>query len=121
MTKQAKARRDGDIKPQNYNFHQFQHRNFRCSQNATNQPKSTVELGYVSSGTLWSTRSDTHQVVEIYKEASTNMSKLILFKKNHVFLHPRFYNGKLLIIHDNFYLLFATTAHRQIIFVSSSD
>ena len=33
--------------------------------NATNQLKSTVELGYVPSGTLLSTSSDTHQVVEI--------------------------------------------------------
>ena len=33
----------------------------------TNQPKSTVELGYmiVPSGTFWSTSSDTHQEVEI--------------------------------------------------------
>ena len=41
--------------------------------NATNQPKSTVELGYMSSGTLWSTSNDTHQVDEIYKDTSTQM------------------------------------------------
>ena len=41
------AKRDGVINPQNYNFNQFQHRQFRCSQNATNQPQSAVELGYM--------------------------------------------------------------------------
>ena len=33
--------------------------------NATNQPKSTVEPGYMCPRGLWSTSSDTHQVVEI--------------------------------------------------------
>ena len=28
---------------------------------------------HVPSGTLWSTNSDTHQVVEIYKDTSTKM------------------------------------------------
>ena len=37
--------------------------------NATNQPKSTVELGYMCPP--WSTSSYTHQVVEIWKESST--------------------------------------------------
>ena len=44
--KQAEAKRDGVIKPQNYNFIQFLYGKFWCSQNATSQPKSTVELGY---------------------------------------------------------------------------
>ena len=40
----------------------------------SNQPKSTVELGYMCpSGTPWSTSSDSHQVVEIRKETSTKM------------------------------------------------
>ena len=47
VPKEAKAKRDGVINPQNYNFYQFQHSKFRCSQNATNQPKSTVELDYM--------------------------------------------------------------------------
>ena len=47
MPKQAEVKRDGVINPQNYNFNQFQHVQFWCSQNATNQPKSTVELGYM--------------------------------------------------------------------------
>ena len=33
--------------PQNYNPNQIEHGEFRCSQNATNKPKSTVELGYM--------------------------------------------------------------------------
>ena len=47
VPKEAKAKRDGVINPQNYNFYQFQHSKVRYSQNATNQPKSTVELGYM--------------------------------------------------------------------------
>ena len=43
MPKEAKAKRDGVINPWNYNFYQFQNRKFWRSQNATNQPKSTVE------------------------------------------------------------------------------
>ena len=46
--KQGEAKRDGVINPQNYNFNQFLHGKFWCSHdNATNQPKSTVELGYI--------------------------------------------------------------------------
>ena len=41
--------------------------------NATNQPKSTVELGYMCPRGSFATSSDTHQVVEIYKETSTKM------------------------------------------------
>ena len=37
---QAEAKRDGVINPKNYNFNQFWYGKFRCSQNATNQPKS---------------------------------------------------------------------------------
>ena len=47
VSKQDKAIRDGVINPQNYNFNQFKLGKFWCSQNATNQPKSTVELGYM--------------------------------------------------------------------------
>ena len=41
--------RDGVINPQNYNFNQFETRKFWRSQNATNQPKLNVELGYMCS------------------------------------------------------------------------
>ena len=44
---QAEAKRDGVINSQNYNFNQFLHGKFWCSPNATNQPKSTVELEYM--------------------------------------------------------------------------
>ena len=47
VPKQAKTKRDGEINPQNYNFNQFKYRKFWCSENATNQPRSTVELGYM--------------------------------------------------------------------------
>ena len=47
LPKQAKAKWDGAINPQYYNLQQFYRKNFWCSQNATNQPKSTVELGYM--------------------------------------------------------------------------
>ena len=48
VPKQAEAKRDGVINPKNYNFNQFKHGKFWCSQNASNRPKSTVELGYMS-------------------------------------------------------------------------
>ena len=35
------------INPQNYNFNKFKQGKFWCSQNATNQLKSNVELGYM--------------------------------------------------------------------------
>ena len=41
------AKRDGVINPQNYNFNQFLTREFLMLSNATNQPKSIVELGYM--------------------------------------------------------------------------
>ena len=47
VPKQAEDKRDGVINPQNYNFSQFQNGKFWCSPNASNQPKSTVELGYM--------------------------------------------------------------------------
>ena len=50
----------------------FNTENFDALKNATNQPKSSAEHGYMCPrGILWSTSSDTHQVVEIYKETST--------------------------------------------------
>ena len=44
MLKQAEARKDGVINPKNYNF---EHGKFWCSQNAENQPETTVERGYM--------------------------------------------------------------------------
>ena len=72
---QAGAKRDGVINPQNYNFNQFWYGKFWCSQNATNQPKSTVELGNMCPRGLTGPPAvvNTHQVVEIEKETSTKM------------------------------------------------
>ena len=42
----AEAKRNGVINSQNYNFNQFLYGQFWCSQNGTNQPNSTIELGY---------------------------------------------------------------------------
>ena len=48
MSKQGEAKRDSVKHPQNYNFNQIStQKKFGCSQNATNQPKSTAELGYI--------------------------------------------------------------------------
>ena len=47
VSKEAKAKRDDEIYPQNCNFYPFWYRKFECSQNATNQPQSTVEIGYM--------------------------------------------------------------------------
>ena len=40
VAKQADAKRDGVINPQNYHCNQFQREIFDAFQNATNQPKS---------------------------------------------------------------------------------
>ena len=48
--KQAEAKRDGVINPQNYNFNQFQTRKILMLSKAMNQPNSTVELGYIALG-----------------------------------------------------------------------
>ena len=45
VPEEDEAKMDGAINPQNFNFNQFLHRQFKCSQSATNQPNSTVELG----------------------------------------------------------------------------
>ena len=47
VPKQAEAKRDGVINPQNYNFKKFLTRKILMLSIATNQPKSTVELGYM--------------------------------------------------------------------------
>ena len=41
------TKRDCVINPQNYDFNQFYTENFDALENATNQLKSTVELGYM--------------------------------------------------------------------------
>ena len=62
--KQAEAKRDGVINPQNYNFNQFKAREilmFSKRYESTEVDRRTWL--HVPSGTHWSTSSDTHQVV----------------------------------------------------------
>ena len=47
VPKQAEVKRTGVINPQNNNFKQFQHEKKLMFSNATNQPWSTVEFGYM--------------------------------------------------------------------------
>ena len=64
--KQAEAKRDGVINPQNYKFNQFLIR--KISMLSKRYESTEVDRRtwiHVPSGTHWSTSSDTHQVVEI--------------------------------------------------------
>ena len=45
VPKEAKTKSNGVINPQNYNFNQILTEKILMLSNATNQPKSTVELG----------------------------------------------------------------------------
>ena len=64
--KKVEAKRDGLINPQNYNFNQFLTRKVlmlsKCYESTEVDRRTWL---HVSSGALWSTSSDTHQVVEI--------------------------------------------------------
>ena len=71
--KEAEAKWDGVINPQNYNFNQFNTENFDALKRYKSTEVDRRTWLHVPSGTLWSTSSDTHQVVEIYKETSTKM------------------------------------------------
>ena len=62
LPKQAEAKRDGVITPQNNNFKQFLHGKFWCSQTLRINRRTWL---HVPSESLWSTSSETHQVVEI--------------------------------------------------------
>ena len=66
MPKEAKAKRDGVINPQNYNFHQIlKTENFDALKRYESTEVDRRTWLHVPSGTHWSTSSDTHQVVEI--------------------------------------------------------
>ena len=74
MPKEAEAKRDGVINPQNYNFDQFETRNIlMLSKRYESTEVDRRTWLHVPSGTHWSTSSDTHQVVEIQIETSTKM------------------------------------------------
>ena len=65
MPKEAEAKRDGVINPQNYNFKQFYHGNFDALKRYESTEVDRRTWLHVPLGTHWSTSSDTHQVVEI--------------------------------------------------------
>ena len=65
VPKQAEAKRDGVINPQNYNFNQFITENSDALKRYESTEVDRRTWLHVPSGTLWSTSSDTHQVVEI--------------------------------------------------------
>ena len=65
VPKQAEAKRDGVINPQNYNFNQFYKDNFDALKRYESTAVDRRTWLQVPSGTHWSTSSDTHQVVEI--------------------------------------------------------
>ena len=68
MPKQAEAKRDGVINPQNYNFNQFLTREIlMLSKRYESTEVDRRTWLHVPSGTHWFTSSDTHQVVEIKK------------------------------------------------------
>ena len=68
VPKQAEAKRDGVKKPQNYNFNQFYTENFDALKRYESTEVDRRTWLHVPSGTHWSTSSDTHQVVEIYRD-----------------------------------------------------
>ena len=74
VPKQAEAKRDDVINPQNYNFNQFQTRKIlMLSKRYESTEVDRRTWLHVPSGTHWSTSSDTRQVVEIQIETSTKM------------------------------------------------
>ena len=67
--KQAEASRDGAINPHNYNLDEFLTRRILMLSKRYESTKVDRRTWlHVSSGTHWSTSSDTHQVVELSKE-----------------------------------------------------
>ena len=81
--KQAKAKRDGVIKPQNYNFNQFLTRTILMLSKRYESTKVDRRTWlHVPSGTHWSTSNDTHQFVETQKETSTKTHTPFLVGSN---------------------------------------
>ena len=68
VQKEAKPERDGVINQQKYNFNQFNSENFVLSKRCESSEVNRKTWLHVPSGTLWSTSSDTHQEVDIYKK-----------------------------------------------------
>ena len=70
---QAEAKRDGVINPQNIISINFNTEIFYALKRYESTKVDRRTWLHVPSGTHWSTSSDTHQVVEILKETSTQM------------------------------------------------
>ena len=72
--KQAKAKGECVINPQNYNFNKFYTQKiFMLSKRYESTEVGCRTWLHVPSGTHWSTSSDPHQVVEIQIETSIKM------------------------------------------------
>ena len=69
--KQAKNKRDGVINPQKYNFSQIITVNVDAPKHYESTEVDHRSWLHVPSRTLWSTSSDTLQVVSIEKETSS--------------------------------------------------
>ena len=83
MPKQAEAKRDGVINPQNYNFNQFWTRKIlMLSKRYKSTEVDRRTWLHVPSGTHRFTSSDTDQVVEIQLETSTKMYTPFFVGKN---------------------------------------
>ena len=65
VPKEAEAKRDGVINPKNYNFKQINTENFDALKRYESTEVDRRTWLHLPSGTLWSTSSHTHQVVEI--------------------------------------------------------
>ena len=66
VPKQAEAKRDGVINPQNYNFNQFKTRKIlMLSKRYESTEVDRRTWLHVPSGTHWSTSSDTHQALHM--------------------------------------------------------
>ena len=66
ITKYVSAKRDDVINQQHCTFNEFETQKLLCSQNRYKWTEDECRtLLHVPSGTLWSSRSGTHQVVEI--------------------------------------------------------
>ena len=77
-----KESKQAEAKSQNYNFNQFNADNFDALKRYESTEIDRRTWLYVPSRTLWSTSSDTHQVVEIYRETSTKMYTPFLIRFN---------------------------------------
>ena len=114
VPKQAEAKRDGVINPQNYNFNQFYTDNFDALKRYESTEVDRRTWLHVSSGTHWSTSSDTHQVVEIYRDFYLDVYAILnMYKRK-----PDIISIPTLILKFHFCYRYAETFLRYVIVVS---